>query len=206
MSNKISHSYAASPADYSLRNCLSTVTFDPPFSSLRQEAIEQGHVNLGSKIHFEQAKTTAPWVAFCSPRSTATLSSALSDHSSGESSYAVAFGYAEAQLDLAQPDTVRKEINALFPPDEQPDITAYLTHDWANDPFAKGAWVAFPPDFMRKYQQELQKDHGKVMFASGDWADGWRGFVDGAIASGSMSARRIIQASKLRRTTPSSKE
>lgn len=113
------------------------------------------------------------------------------------SSYAVAFGYAEAQLNLIDPCQVLEEVSALFPPEQQPEITAYVTHDWANDPFAKGSWVAFPPSYMVEYQQELQTDHGGVMFASGDWADGWRGFVDGAISSGSRCARRIIGSARL---------
>ena len=133
-----------------------------------------------------------PFVAFCSPASVAKLSSALSDHNTDDNSYAVAFGYTEADINLKDPAAVDKELKSIFPPDQQPNITSYITHDWKNDPFSKGAWVAFAPDYMSKYQQELQKDHGRILFASGDWADGWRGFVDGAIADGARAARKVI--------------
>ena len=50
---------------------------------------------------------------------------------------------------------------------------------------------------MTRDQQELQKAHGRVMFASADWADGWRGFIDGALESGlkaATDAAAVVQA------------
>lgn len=190
-SRRSEHSHFTADSIHS--NCLSGIEFDPPLSPLRQEAVQKGHVNLGSKIHFEVSNSILSWVAFCSPRSGSLLSSALTDHASNHNTYAVAFGHTESQLDLEDSPKVIAELKNLFPTDQSPDITAYLTHDWKNDPFAKGSWVAFAPGYMVKYQQELQKNHGSVYFASGDWSDGWRGFVDGAIASGAKAARRIIE-------------
>ncbi|KAJ6130251.1 hypothetical protein N7512_003031 [Penicillium capsulatum] len=66
--------------------------------------------------------------------------------------------------------------------------TGYLTHDWMNDPFAKGTWCCWGPNKFSHFVPELQKPHGRVFFASADWADGWRGFVDGAIESGQKAA------------------
>lgn len=180
-------------ADEETRNCLSTIAFVPPLAPTRQQAIDQGHINLGSKIHLELSGATPPWTAFCSPSSNAKLTSALSDHSTTTNSYAVAFGYSDAHLDLNNPASILPELQYLFPRDQRPEITAYVTHDWARDPFSKGAWAAFAPGLMSRFQQELQRDHGKVMFASGDRADGWRGYVDGAMAEGAKAARRIIQ-------------
>jgi hypothetical protein len=178
------------------RNCMAAVDFDPPFSTLRREAIEQGHVNLGSKVHFEVARLMNPWVSLTSPASDATLPTAFSDHGSDENTYAIAFGYAESQINPNNPSAMKLELSKLLPADQQPNMTAYLTHDWKNDPFAKGAWVAYAPSYMLKFQQELQRDHGRIIFASADWVDGWRGFVDGAIAAGKQSARRIIAKTK----------
>jgi monoamine oxidase len=41
---------------------------------------------------------------------------------------------------------------------------------------------------MSKYQDELQKRHGAILFASGDWAHGWRASIDGAIEQGALCA------------------
>lgn len=65
-----------------------------------------------------------------------------------------------------------------------------------NDDLAKGTWSCWGPGpAMSRWLKELQKPHGRVFFASADWADGWRGFVDGAIESGittSVSVMRLL--------------
>ena len=134
-----------------------------------------------------------PCVSFGSATSDAMLSTTFSVHDTDKNTYAVAFGYAKSQLDLKNPSALRSEFRKLFPPDQNPKITAYVTHDWKRDPFAKGAWVAYSPGYMLKYHLELQKDHGRAMFASADRVDRWRGFVDGALAFGKQAARRVIE-------------
>lgn len=42
---------------------------------------------------------------------------------------------------------------------------------------------------MSKYQDELQSRHGNVLFASADWAHGWRAAIDGALEQGSLNAQ-----------------
>lgn len=60
-----------------------------------------------------------------------------------------------------------------------------------NDSLAKGTWSCWGPNAMSKWLQELQKSDGRVHFASADWADGWRGFVDGAIERGVAASRNV---------------
>jgi monoamine oxidase len=62
-------------------------------------------------------------------------------------------------------------------------------HDWATDPFSKGLWSSYRGLGMSKHVAALQDSHGAVFFASADWADGWRGFIDGALESGKRAAR-----------------
>lgn len=61
-----------------------------------------------------------------------------------------------------------------------------------NDPYAKGVWACWGPNSASKYLQELQQHHGRIVFASADWADGWRGFVDGAIEQGQTAVRETL--------------
>ena len=44
---------------------------------------------------------------------------------------------------------------------------------------------------MSKYQDVLQSRHGNVLFASADWAHGWRAAIDGALEQGALAAREI---------------
>jgi len=49
--------------------------------------------------------------------------------------------------------------------------------------------------------QDMRASHGNVLFASADWAVGWRSFIDGAIEEGTRAASDVVQA--LRRNTAS---
>lgn len=45
---------------------------------------------------------------------------------------------------------------------------------------------------MTKYQEELQSRHGNVLFASADWANGWRAAIDGAMEQGCLAAQEVV--------------
>ncbi|KAJ5272387.1 hypothetical protein N7478_007512 [Penicillium angulare] len=45
---------------------------------------------------------------------------------------------------------------------------------------------------MTKYQDELQSRHNNVFFASADWANGWRAFIDGALEQGFLNAQNLL--------------
>lgn len=49
----------------------------------------------------------------------------------------------------------------------------------------------FGPDFSFKYLDGLRQTVNRIHFASGDWALGWRGFIDGAIEEGTRCAREV---------------
>lgn len=49
----------------------------------------------------------------------------------------------------------------------------------------------FPPHFSFKYLGALRERQGNILFASADWAMGWRGFIDGAIEEGTRAAKAI---------------
>lgn len=109
------------------------------------------------------------------------------------------FGYSGAIPSLEDHTSVISSIysNILPSPGEgRRSVDAYITHDWVSDRFSKGTWVSHGPGFRSTYLAELQKPYGRIQFANADWADGWAGFVDGAIEQGTRSARRIIEASR----------
>lgn len=52
----------------------------------------------------------------------------------------------------------------------------------------------FPsPKFVSSYLEDLRASHGNVMFASADWAVGWRSFIDGAIEEGTRAALTVVR-------------
>lgn len=50
-----------------------------------------------------------------------------------------------------------------------------------------------PPKFMTTYMDELRKPHGNVFFASADWAQAWRNFIDGALEQGTLNGIEILR-------------
>ncbi|KIV79403.1 hypothetical protein PV11_06965 [Exophiala sideris] len=178
-------------------NCLGDVKFSPPLSLLKREAIKKGHINQGAKIHFKLARAEPGWFAFCNGCGDSPFCFAFSDHngtssaSSPDATYCIGFGYNGHLQDKEDNETIIREFQRNIRPGAE--VQAYLTHDWMNDPLAKGVWSCWGPHSTTRYLPELQVRHGNVLFASGDWADGWRGFVDGAIESGRKAAAETLK-------------
>ncbi|KAK1639403.1 hypothetical protein BDP81DRAFT_512389 [Colletotrichum phormii] len=175
-------------------NCLSDVTFMPPLSPLRMEAIRAGHINKGSKVHFRLAKPEPGWFSMANGYGTSPWCFAFSDHNgttdkADPGNFCIGFGYGAHHID----PKASAEIITTFQNNIKPgaEVTAYLTHDWANDSLAKGTWSCWGPNSMTKWLKELQRPEGRIHFASADWAEGWRGFVDGAIERGTAMGREI---------------
>ncbi|EYB21398.1 hypothetical protein FG05_30690 [Fusarium graminearum] len=173
-------------------NVLSDIQFSPPLSSLRSEAARLGQPNMGAKLHFKLKDPEPVWFGTASVNDTTPYLLAFADHTGTKSSgpdgtYCVAAVRSNALSNVGDVGHVIKEFNKTFKPTSS--VQAYLVHDWAKDPYAKGLWSCWAAGSMSKYLLELQKPHGKVFFANSDWANGWRGFIDGAIESGKKAAR-----------------
>jgi cytochrome c2 len=67
-----------------------------------------------------------------------------------------------------------------------------LAYDWHLDPYSLGTWCVLRKGQMTHSLAALRKPHGVVHFAGGDIALGWRGFIDGAIESGTRVARNVV--------------
>lgn len=50
----------------------------------------------------------------------------------------------------------------------------------------------YAPGFGSRFKRDLQASHGRIHFASADWADAWHGFIDGAMEQGMRASAKII--------------
>lgn len=167
--------------------------FDHPLSPLRQAATKKGHINKGSKIHFKLKATEPGWFASADSKDSAYVF-AFSDHNGTQSlkpsgTWCIGFGYSGSLTDPKDHDRIIGHFKRDMCPDAQVDV--YITHDWVNDPYSKGAWACWGPGYATSYLEELQRPEKRIVFASADWADGWRGFVDGAIEQGQQAAQNV---------------
>ena len=76
-----------------------------------------------------------------------------------------------------------------------PDVSVLQsdTHDWNRDEFSQGTWMAYRPGQVMRYASGIQETEGRLVFAGSDLANGWAGWIDGAIESG-RSAAAIAEA------------
>jgi monoamine oxidase len=72
-------------------------------------------------------------------------------------------------------------MDTIMPGYEVLDATA---HDWLADEFSRGTWAIHRPGWYTDHHAQMQRPEGRVLLAGSDLADGWAGFMDGAIESG----------------------
>jgi monoamine oxidase len=112
------------------------------------------------------------------PGDTGVLTSLLSSHD----------GAAFTSLPEA-PDRVVQEIERLFPGAR--GLAGERVHtDWTNDPHSLGAYTCFGPGQWEAAQAALHTTHGRLWLA-GEHADGFAGFMEGAVRSGARIAARL---------------
>jgi monoamine oxidase len=49
----------------------------------------------------------------------------------------------------------------------------------------------YKPGWHQKYHSDFQQDNGRIIIGVGDYVEGWRGFIDGAIGGGIKAAVRV---------------
>ena len=83
--------------------------------------------------------------------------------------------------DAGDPAFVQRALAELLPGYE---VVAATAHDWVADEFSRGTWAIHRPGWYTRHHAEMRRPEGRIAFAGSDLADGWSGFIDGAIESG----------------------
>ncbi|PLB49690.1 FAD/NAD(P)-binding domain-containing protein [Aspergillus steynii IBT 23096] len=169
-------------------NVLHSIHFDPPLSSVRQQAIQIGHVNYMTKIHADVKETgLTSWNGMRFP---GLLMFGYGDGVTPNGDAHIV-GFGKDERDTFVPERDPQKAIESFKKLHPMEVKKMIFHNWNTDPWSQGGPAWWPPQFMSKYQDELQKPHGRVFFASADWAHGWRAAIDGALEQGSHSALQI---------------
>lgn len=115
-----------------------------------------------------------------------TLKWLATEYTTEDGSYLCGFASAEADLDATDREAVERAIQEFLP---GTPVLAIDSHDWNQDPFSKGTWMAYRPGQIMAHSAALQVPHGRIFFANSDLASGWAGWIDGAIESGLRAAK-----------------
>ncbi|WP_282697075.1 NAD(P)/FAD-dependent oxidoreductase [Streptomyces sp. CC208A] len=95
----------------------------------------------------------------------------------------------DPSFDATDRAAVRRAVRLLGPDIEVIDVRV---QDWGNDRYARGGWTFRKPGQLTSLYPAVQQPHGRVVFAGSDIADGWSGYIDGAIESGFRAAGQAL--------------
>jgi monoamine oxidase len=100
----------------------------------------------------------------------------------------VGFGRDAAVFDIDDRPAIQRALDELHPGFE---IVDAISHDWLADEFTRGTWAIHRPGWYTKHHAVMREPEGRLVFAGSDLADGWSGYVDGAIESGLRASRQV---------------
>ncbi len=167
-------------------NVWSDVSFDPPLAAAKQRAASERHPGEVSKVLavVRDAPSSYLGASWGSP-----INAGFVTKPAGDNHLFMGFSVQD-RIDLADHDAVVAAVNVHLP-----DATVVATdgHDWVNDPYSKGSWLAVPPTWFSDGTFEaLRAPEGRVVFAGSDIAAEGAGWIEGAIASGMAAAAEVL--------------
>jgi monoamine oxidase len=165
-------------------NVLDSVLFDPPLSEGKRRAAAQGQASQGVKVWARLRGEYEPFVAVGPGSGPLTLCQ-VESVGDGET-LVVAFGSVSNRLDGTDRTAVQEALRAWLPDVE---VLEVASHDWVADEFSGETWPMQRAGQLTGTLAELQRPEGRVFLAGSDHANGWAGFIDGAIESGMRAGR-----------------
>jgi monoamine oxidase len=108
----------------------------------------------------------------------------------GGAALVIGFGPDASALDVTDPSDLRQAFAVALPGAR---FTAVGGHDWRSDPYARGTWFVPRPGQRHDLNHVTGLRHGRLYFAGSDIAPIRAGYLDGAVASGSDTARRLAR-------------
>jgi pseudooxynicotine dehydrogenase len=160
-------------------NALGGIEFDPPLSEGKNEAIALGQVSRGIKIFIHASGEPVFQNAIKPGHAFGYLDTEIL-YADG-TQLLIGFGPDAENCDATDLASVQRQLDEILPGYEALAATA---HDWLADEFSRGTWAIHRPGWYTHHHAEMQRPEGAVILAGSDLANGWAGFMDGAIESG----------------------
>lgn len=167
-------------------NALSSIEITPPLSDVKRAAAQEGQASRGVKVWIRARGQMKPFVAIGS--ADGPLQLVQKEYDVDGDTIIVALGQDAGAMDFTDTAAVQQVIRELVPDIE---VVAVASHDWVADPFAQETWGMLRPGQLTGAMTELQRPEGRLILAGADYANGWYGFIDGAVESGISAAATV---------------
>jgi monoamine oxidase len=165
---------------------LQDIEFCPTLSQEKQASSREGQTSKGVKVWAQVKGKLAPFDALA-PGSYPLNSVHLDRYVAGDS-IVVGFGPSAEILDPNDRNAVEDALKYWLPEIEVVESTG---HDWVNDEFSRETWPMLKPNQLTTYHQEWNIPENTVFLGGTTYANGWAGFIDGAIENGLTVSRRV---------------
>jgi monoamine oxidase len=170
-------------------NVLGSIEFEPALSEGKQEAIALGQASRGVKIFLRARGGDALENAIRPGHPFGYLDTELLLGDGIQ--LQIGFGIDSERCDPADHAAVQHALDEILPGYE---LVAATAHDWLGDEYARGTWAIHRPGWYTRHHAEMRRAEGSVFLAGSDLANGWSGFIDGAIESGLEVGARAAQS------------
>jgi monoamine oxidase len=166
-------------------NALGQIEFAPALPEDKQRAIALGQASRGIKI-FIHARGEQRLQNSIRPGHP--FGYLATDALNGDGSQLmIGFGIDAEHCNPADLPGVQRALDAILPGYEALGATG---HDWLADELSRGTWAIHKPGWYEHHHATMQRAEGRVVLAGSDLANGWAGFIDGAIESGLRAGPR----------------
>jgi monoamine oxidase len=171
-------------------NALGAIEFTPALAEEKQRAIALGQASRGIKIFIRARGEPLPHNSVRAGHPFGYLATEWC--SADGSQLLIGFGPDAERCDPGDLSAVQTQLDAILPGYEVLDATA---HDWLADEMSRGTWAIHRPGWYEHHHAAMQRAEGRVVLAGSDIANGWSGFIDGAIESGLRAGARAAAIS-----------
>jgi pseudooxynicotine dehydrogenase len=169
-------------------NCLVNIECDPALSSGKLEASRERHSANGIKFYAE-VKGRLGKAALLAPYNYG-AGYTFTYKEMPDSTVLVGFGSNPEAFDANDEEAMQTTLRQFIP---NVEVTACTSYSWARDPFSLGTYCSYRPGKLTQWFDTLRAQEGHIYMAGSDVSEGWRGFIDGAIASGVRSAAQVAK-------------
>jgi len=165
-------------------NCWTDVEWRPGIDAKKLEASRRRHAGSGFELHVLLEGNAGSYLAMAPTPSPISL--LYTDQIGPSGTVMVGLGPTVADFDLNDDAAVADAVRRLMP---EARVLRSFAYDWNADPYSKGTWCNYRPGMWTTSGAAMRQREGRIVFSGADIADGWRGFIDGAIESGLRAAR-----------------
>jgi monoamine oxidase len=168
-------------------NILNSIDFAPALPSDLVAVAREGQASTGCKV-WVRIKGSIGDIAGLGP-SSCRLNFFQHESDVDGDSLIVAFGADAHKIDVTDRGAVEAALRQWIPDIE---VVAIDAHNWVADELAGQTWPMLRPNQLETIQTAAHAAHGRVRLAGSDYAEGWAGFIDGAIESGKRVAVQTL--------------